>query len=239
MCCITPLDEHLRELYGVADGKYVSYFRVSTARQGQSGLRLEAQQQVVGDWLNGGNWQIVATFTEVESGKDDANRPQLAKALRMCRVHRATLVISKLDRLSRDAAWLLGLEKQGYDFVIASSPNVNRLTIGALALVAEDERRAISIRTKDALARAKARGVKLGNPTNLSRRDAGSVRGNTVKASKATARAVDLMPVIEDLRAEGRGSLRQLADGLTERGIRTPMGRRWTATAVKNLLNRV
>jgi DNA invertase Pin-like site-specific DNA recombinase len=85
----------------------------------------------------------------------------------MCRVHRATLVISKLDRLSRDAAWLLGLEKQGYDFVMASSPNVNRLTIGILALVAEDERRAVSTPTKDALARAKARGAKLGNPVNL------------------------------------------------------------------------
>jgi DNA invertase Pin-like site-specific DNA recombinase len=126
----------------MADGKYVAYYRVSTARQWQSGLGLEAQQRVVGDWLDGGNWQVVASFTEVESGKDDANRPELAKALRMCRVHRATLVISKLDRLSRDAAWLLGLEKQGYDFVIASSPNVNRLTIGVLALVAEDERRA-------------------------------------------------------------------------------------------------
>jgi DNA invertase Pin-like site-specific DNA recombinase len=222
----------------VADGKYVAYYRVSTARQGQSGLGLEAQQQVVGDWLNGGNWQIVASFTEVESGKDDANRPELAKAMRMCRVHRATLVISKLDRLSRDAAWLLGLEKQGYDFVIASSPNVNRLTIGVLALVAEDERRAISIRTKDALASAKARGVKLGNPANLSRREVGSAHGNAAKARKATARAADLMPVIEDLRAEGRGSLRQLAAGLTERGIRTPMGRSWTATAVRNLLSR-
>lgn len=223
----------------MADGKYVAYYRVSTVRQGQSGLGLEAQQQVVGDWLNGGNWQIVASFTEVESGKDDANRPELAKAMRMCRVHRATLVISKLDRLSRDAAWLLGLEKQGYDFVIASSPNVNRLTIGVLALVAEDERRAVSVRTKDALHRAKARGVKLGNPANLSRREVGSVHGNAAKARKATARAADLMPVIDDLRAEGRASLRQLAAGLTERGIRTPMGRIWTATAVRNLLSRV
>jgi DNA invertase Pin-like site-specific DNA recombinase len=223
----------------VADGRYVAYFRVSTLRQGRSGLGLEAQQQVVGDWLNGGNWQIVASFIEIESGKDDANRPELAKAMRMCRVHRATLVISKLDRLSRDAAWLLGLEKQGYDFVIASSPNVNRLTIGVLALVAEDERRAISIRTKHALDRAKARGVKLGNPANLSRREVGSVYGNAAKARKATARAADLMPVIEDLRAEGRSSLRELAAGLTERGIRTPLGREWTATSVKNLLARM
>ncbi len=81
----------------MADGKYVAYYRVSTVRQGQSGLGLEAQQQVVGDWLNGGNWQVVASFTEVESGKDDANRPELAKALRMCRVHRA---------LSLSASWI-------------------------------------------------------------------------------------------------------------------------------------
>ena len=120
----------------MAKGNFVAYYRVSTARQGQSGLGLEAQQQIVMDYLNGGKWTLVADFTEIESGKDDTNRPQLEKALRMCRVHRATLVISKLDRLSRDATWLLGLEKQGYDFVIASAPNVNRLTIGVLALVA-------------------------------------------------------------------------------------------------------
>jgi DNA invertase Pin-like site-specific DNA recombinase len=222
----------------VAEGRFVSYFRVSTARQGVSGLGLEAQQTVVMDYLNGGRWKLVGSFTEVESGKDDANRPELAKALRMCRIHRATLVISKLDRLSRDAAWLLGLEKQGYDFVIASSPNVNRLTIGVLALVAEQERQDISTRTRAALAAAKARGVKLGNPANLSRQDVGAARGNAVMAAKADARAADLMPIIEDLRAEGRTSLRQLAAGLTERGIRTPMGRDWTATAVKNLLAR-
>ena len=207
--------------------------------QGPSGLGLEAQQQIVMNYLDGGKWTLVADFTEVESGKDDTNRPQLEKALRMCRVHRATLVISKLDRLSRDAAWLLGLEKQGYDFVIASAPNVNRLTIGVLALVAEQERRDISIRTKAALAMAKARGVKLGRPENLSRQDVGSVHGNQAKARKADARAADLLPVIEDIRAEGRTSLRQIARRLTERGIRTAWGRDWTATAVKNLMARV
>jgi DNA invertase Pin-like site-specific DNA recombinase len=222
----------------MAEGNFVAYYRVSTARQGQSGLGLEAQQQIVMDYLNGGRWKLVADFTEVESGKDAANRPQLDQALRMCRVHRATLVISKLDRLSRDASWLLGLEKQGYDFVIASAPNVNRLTIGVLALVAEQERRDISTRTKAALAMAKARGVKLGRPENLSRRDVGSMRGNEAKVLKADARAADLSPVIEDIRAEGRISLRQIAQGLTERGIRTATGRDWTATAVKNLLRR-
>jgi DNA invertase Pin-like site-specific DNA recombinase len=223
----------------MAKRNFVAYYRVSTARQGQSGLGLEAQQQIVMDYLYGGRWTLVADFTEVESGKDDANRPQLEKALRMCRVHRATLVISKLDRLSRDAAWLLGLEKQGYDFVIASAPNVNRLTIGVLALVAEQERRDTSNRTKAALAMAKARGVKLGRQKNLSRRDVGSIRGDEVKARKADARAADLLPVVEDIRSECRTSLRRIARGLTERGIHTPMGRGCTATAVKNLLNRL
>ena len=125
---------------------------------------------------------------------------------------------------SKSPACGTSAEKQGYDFVIASAPNVNRLTIGVLALVAEQERRDISIRTKAALAMAKARGVKLGRPENLSRQDVGSVRGNEAKARKADARAADLLPVIEDIRAEGRTSLRQIALGLTERGIRTAGG---------------
>jgi DNA invertase Pin-like site-specific DNA recombinase len=221
-------------------GQFVAYYRVSTARQGASGLGLEGQQNVVREYLNGGDWKLVASFTEVESGKDDANRAELTEALRMCRVHKATLVISKLDRLSRDAAWLLGLERQGYDFVIASSPNVNRLTIGVLALVAEQERQDISARTKAALAAAKARGVKLGTtgPDNLSRRDVGSTRGNATMARKANARAADLLPIIDNLRAEGRTSLHKLAAGLNGRGIRTVMGKQFTATAVKNLLAR-
>src|ERR1700722_17465750 len=143
----------------------------------------------------------------------------------MCRLNRATLVISKLDRLSRDASWLFRLEKQGNDFVIASAPYVNRLNISVLALVAEQERCDISIRTKAALAMARARGVKLGRPENLSRQDVGSVRGNEAKAREVGARAADLLPVIEDIRAAGRTSLRQVAFGLTERGIRTAWGR--------------
>jgi DNA invertase Pin-like site-specific DNA recombinase len=223
----------------MAEGKFIAYYRVSTAKQGQSGLGLEAQQKTVLDYLNGGNWTVTASFVEIESGKDNTNRPELAKAMHMCRVHNATLVIAKLDRLSRDAAWLLNLEKMGLAFVCADNPNVNRLTIGVLALVAEDERRAISTRTKSALAAAKARGTKLGNPRNLSKRDVGSVRGNAAKARKADARAADLLPVVEDIRGEGNTSLRQIAAGLMARGIKTPRGRKWTATAVKNLVVRL
>jgi DNA invertase Pin-like site-specific DNA recombinase len=143
------------------EGRFVSYLRVSTARQGRSGLGLEAQRKAVADYLNGGDWKLLAEVVEVESGKL-TDRPKLAEALRLCRVHNATLVIAKLDRLSRDAHFLLGLEKAGVDFVAADMPHANRLTVGIMAMVADEERRAISKRTKEALAAAKARGVRLG-----------------------------------------------------------------------------
>jgi DNA invertase Pin-like site-specific DNA recombinase len=134
----------------MADGKWISYLRVSTDRQGKSGLGIEAQRSAVGDYLNGGNWSLVKEFVEVESGKR-TDRPMLAEAIKACRVYGAKLVIAKLDRLSRDAHFLLGLEKAGVDFVAADMPNANRLTVGIMAMVAEEERRMISKRTKDAL----------------------------------------------------------------------------------------
>src|ERR1043166_3975169 len=130
----------------MAEGKFVSYLRVSTARQGRSGLGIEAQRQAVDDFLNGGNWKLVKEFVEVESGKK-ADRPELAKAFQLCRLIGAKLVIAKLDRLSRDAHFLLGLEKAGVDFVAADMPAANRLTVGIMAMVAEEERRLISART--------------------------------------------------------------------------------------------
>ena len=138
----------------MAEGKFVSYLRVSTARQGKSGLGIEAQRKAVEDYLNGGNWQLVKEFVEVESGKK-ADRPQLEKAFQFCRLIGAKLVIAKLDRLSRDAHFLLGLEKAGVDFVAVDSPHANRLTVGIMALMAEDEGRKISERTKAALQAAK------------------------------------------------------------------------------------
>ena len=141
----------------MAEGKFVSYLRVSTARQGRSGLGLEAQRKAVEDFLNGGNWSVV----EVESGKK-ADRPQLEKAFQLCRLIGAKLVIAKLDRLSRDAHFLLGLEKAGIDFMAADMPHANKLTIGIMAVMAQHEREMISTRTKAALQAAKRRGVKLG-----------------------------------------------------------------------------
>src|ERR1700676_2706529 len=145
----------------MADGKWISYLRVSTDRQGKSGLGLEAQRTSVTDFLNGGQWKLIKEFVEVESGKR-ADRPQLEAALAACRLHGAKLVIAKLDRLSRDAHFLLGLDKAGVDFVAADMPNANRLTVGIMAMVAEEERRMISVRTKAAPQDAKTRGTKLG-----------------------------------------------------------------------------
>jgi DNA invertase Pin-like site-specific DNA recombinase len=134
-------------------GKFVSYLRVSTKRQGESGLGLEAQRKAV-------NWQLVKELVEVESGKHDHNRPALHKALEACKVYGATLVIAKLDRLSRDAHFLLGLQKAGVKFVAADMPEANEMVVGIMALVAQAERRMISERTKAALQAAKARGVR-------------------------------------------------------------------------------
>ena len=145
----------------MAAGSFVSYLRVSTAKQGQSGLGLEAQRKAVADFLNGGSWTLLAEYVEVESGAND-ERPKLAEALARCRLHDATLVIAKLDRLSRDAHFLLGLQKAGVRFVAADMPEANEMVVGIMAVVAQAERRMISARTKAALQAAKARGVRLG-----------------------------------------------------------------------------
>src|SRR5688572_27848028 len=141
---------------------------------------LEAQRPAVLDFLNGGRWKLVAEFVEVESGRN-ATRPELEGAMAACRIHNATLVVAKLDRLARNAAFLLALQDSGVDFVCADMPEANRLTVGILACVAEDEARRISDRTRAALAAAKRRGVKLGNPKHLTN----TARRKRTKASAA------------------------------------------------------
>src|SRR3954453_15779645 len=170
----------------MASGKWVAYYRVSTAKQGASGLGLEAQREAVTDYLNGGNWQLAAECVEVESGRRN-DRPELAKALAACRRIGATLIIAKLDPLARNVAFVSNLMEAGVEFVAVDFPTANRLTIHILAAVAEHEREMISARTKAALAAAKARGTKLGNPNGLSieARTKGSVLGVERRKSKA------------------------------------------------------
>src|SRR5277367_4199142 len=145
----------------MGNGKFVAYYRVSTAKQGASGLGLEAQQESVRSYLNGGRWKMVDEVTEIESGKRN-DRPALASALSLCRIHKATLIIAKLDRLARNVHFISGLMESKVDFVAVDFPQANKLTVHILAAVAEHEALMISQRTKAALGAAKARGVVLG-----------------------------------------------------------------------------
>ena len=220
----------------MASGKWVSYFRVSTDRQGKSGLGIEAQQAAVATFLNGGKWTVVASFTEVESGKRD-DRPELAQAIALCRVHGAKLLIAKLDRLSRDAHFLLGLDKAGIEFVAADMPNAIRLTVGIMAMVAEEERHMISARTKAALQAAKARGVKLGGHRGGTFDPDAIKAGHKAVQARAAARGADLAPILAKLRSEGVTSATGLARALTERAIPTPRGgTTWQTIQVQRLL---
>src|SRR5215218_3429795 len=206
----------------MAEGRFIAYHRVSTAQQGRSGLGLEAQRQAVADYLDGGRWELLREFVEVESGKR-ADRPELAKALATCRVHRAVLVIAKLDRLSRNAAFLLNLRDAGVEFVCADMPAANRLTVGIMALVAEEEARMISARTKAALAAAKARGTVLGGARAGAAERARTVaaKGTAALRAKADARVADLAPMIEAWRAGGITSQAGLARALDAVGVPT------------------
>lgn len=223
----------------MASGKHVAYYRVSTARQGRSGLGLEAQRQSVLDYLNGGRWQLAAEFTEIESG-GKSDRPELAKALAACRIYGATLVVAKLDRLSRDAHFLLTLKKEGIRFVIADMPQANELTVDLFAVLAQHERRVISERTKVALAAAKRRGVKLGKPENLTdraRRNGNKISAG-VRSSLADLRAADLASVVQPLRDRG-ASLREIMRELQAQEVPTARGGDWTPAAVQRVLARI
>jgi len=222
----------------MAKGKFVAYYRVSTAKQGVSGLGLEAQRTAVEEYLNGGRWKLVGEFKEVESGKNN-NRPALAKALAACRVHNATLIIAKLDRLARNVAFISNLMESDVEFIAVDFPQANRLTVHILAAVAEHEAAMISARTKAALAAAKARGVKLGGDRAgiiASQNPKGVKASAKVRREKAQNRAADLLPVIEDIRADGASSLREIAAALNERGIAAPQGGEWQATQVQRIL---
>jgi DNA invertase Pin-like site-specific DNA recombinase len=220
--------------------RFVAYERVSTARQGASGLGLEAQRQTIESFAASRGADLIARFTEVESGRK-ADRPELDKALDLARLTGATLVIAKLDRLSRNAAFLLTLRDSGVRFLACDMPEANDLTVGIMALVAQQEREAISRRTKEALAVAKARGVKLGNPNGaaaLRRAGKGGAALRETVSRNATSHARSLTPVLDELREAGITSLRGIAAALYDRGILTRRSTRWHVSNVKNLLAR-
>jgi DNA invertase Pin-like site-specific DNA recombinase len=224
----------------MATGRFVAYYRVSTVRQGRSGLGLEAQRKAVTDYLDGGRWKLCAEFTEVESGKR-FDRPQLEKAKAACRLHRATLVIAKLDRLARNVKFIVNLMDSGVDFVAVDMPAANKFTVHIMAAMAEHEAEAISARTTAALAAAKARGVQLGGdrgnlPAVAKKGAKASMR---VRQQRAMDRARDLAAVVEELRSEGCTSLRQIAAGLNEREIAAPRGGVWQVGQVGNLMKRL
>lgn len=221
--------------------KIITYLRVSTARQGRSGLGLEAQKVATNAFVARRGTQVLQSFIEVESGKDDG-RPELAKALQLARVTGATLLIAKLDRLSRNAAFLLALRDSGVKFIAADMPDANELTVGIMALVAQQEREAISRRTKEALGAAKARGQRLGNPNGASAlRRAGKGNQAALEAIRrgADAHSERLRGLLTELAAEGITSLGAVAAELNAREILTPRGGSWHKSSVRNLVARL
>lgn len=223
----------------MAEGKWISYLRVSTQRQGRSGLGLEAQRHAVAEHLNGGDWKLIKEFVEVESGKR-ADRPQLDAALAACRLYGAKLVIAKLDRLSRNAHFLLGLQAAGVDFVAADMPHANRTMVGFMAMMAEDEGKKISERTKAALKAAKRRGVKLGGDRGVIPSAKSRAKALAAIEERVAERAADLHPTIKELQASGATSLRAIAAKLNELRIPTSRGDgEWSANQVKRVLDRL
>jgi DNA invertase Pin-like site-specific DNA recombinase len=218
--------------------RYIAYFRVSTDRQGRSGLGLDAQRRCVEDFLRQSGGTLRAEYTEVQSGKDDA-RPKLNEALRLCKLTNSILLIAKLDRLSRNVAFLADLQQSGTRFVACDLPEANELVVHILAAVAQAERKAISERTKAALAAAKLRGVRLGNPILRPGTRESALRAGRARSAYADQRARDLAEIIEHARQQGRGTLRQLAGHLNDLGITTPGGKRWHPNSVRRICLRV
>ena len=236
---------------------FVSYLRVSTRGQGRSGLGLEAQRSAVSAHMAGRHGRLLAELVEVESGKRN-DRPRLAEALALCRLHGATLLVAKLDRLSRDAAFLMNLQASGVRFVAADLPEANEMTVGIMAVVAQAERKAISTRTREALA-AKAqwyagidassradlatsgRAVRLGGPRwdhlTGSLASKGRSASAVVRQARSQNRAGDLAPILTALQAGGVTTLTALAEALTARGIPTARGMStWSAMQVSRVL---
>ncbi len=236
-----PSQSPIRSAPTTTPPRFIAYERVSTKRQGQSGLGLDAQRIAIDGFAEARAATILARFTEVESGRRN-DRPELEKALNLAQLTGAILVIAKLDRLSRNSAFLLMLRDSGVRFLAVDMPEANDLTVGIMALVAQQERETISRRTREALAAAKARGVKLGNPHGaaaLRRAGKGGAALRQAVTANADAFAQSLAPVLVDLQSQGITTLRQIAGALNERGVLTRRGGRWHVSNVRNLLARV
>jgi DNA invertase Pin-like site-specific DNA recombinase len=215
--------------------RFVGYLRVSTDGQGRSGLGLEAQRAAVAAHA-AGRGHIAAEHVEVESGRRK-DRPQLAAALAACRTLRATLVIARLDRLARNVAFVSNLMESGVEFVAADMPVVNRLTVHILAAVAEEEARLVSARTKAALAAARARGVRLGNPRLRAGDLVLSAQGNAAQRENARRRAAAVAPYIDQAPRAGAATLAAIAEALMARGVPAPRGGdHWSPAQVRRAL---
>jgi DNA invertase Pin-like site-specific DNA recombinase len=217
---------------------FISYYRVSTDKQGRSGLGLEAQRDAVQRFLGAGD-RLAQSFTEVESGKVNT-RPQLMAAMEVCRKTGATLLIAKLDRLSRNVAFIAGLIESGVVFTSCDMPHAQTFELHIRAALAEEERRLISVRTKAALAAAKAGGVVLGgyrgkalSADERRKGSAASARARTLTAAQGAAR---VLPLIAELREAGVVSLAGIAKGLNSQGTLTARGKQWSAVQVRRVI---
>lgn len=215
--------------------RFIAYYRVSTDKQGRTGLGIEAQQEAVRKHLERAEGELLDSFTEVESGKRN-DRPELSKALQRCRLTGATLIIARLDRLSRNKAFLFNLMDSKVKFVCADMPEANDMTISLLAIMADYEAKLISERTKAALAAAKARGVKLGNLATLTNRD--TTKAREVHVERSQKRSAEMKMVVQEMVDQDSSlSLRGIAQMLNEAGYTTSRGKQWHATSVNRLLS--
>lgn len=220
--------------------RYVAYLRVSTGKQGKSGLGLEAQRKIVRDTVGRNNWILLHEFIEVESGADD-ERKQLKLALEMAKRTGSKLLVATLSRLSRDLAFIANLMKTKTQFVCCDFPEANTFTIQILSAMAEYERKLVSERTKAALAARKARGKPIGNPKNLTKEhaDKGRKLGNEARQQNADEFAQRVYPVIKGYIDEGL-SLNEIARRFKRDGVLTATNKtNWTPTAVKNVIKRI
>lgn len=207
--------------------KYISYLRVSTDKQGVSGLGLEAQKEAIKIYTDNNDGIILSEFVEVESGKRSNNRPELLNAIKECKKHKAVLIIAKLDRLARNVHFISGLLESGIEFIACDNPHANKMMIQLLSVFAEFEREQISTRTKQALAQAKARGVELGkNGKALA----------LINKQNAHEFAREIKPIIDEIIAEGITSLYAISNELNSRNVKSYSGTKWHPQSVKNVL---